>query len=90
MMLRCAPDCSCEGPEKVFICGGCPADRIFGNCDDCAEVQDILEEERRKLFTCFKSGRFGHNVESTVLDWETANGEERFIYVCHSCLEKYE
>ena len=27
--------------------------------------------------------------EFTVLDWETADGEERFIYVCHCCLAKY-
>ncbi len=50
------------------------------------DVERILEEERQRLFTCFKCERSGHSDEFTVLDWETAEGEERFIYVCHDCL----
>ena len=53
------------------------------------DVEEILEQERQKLFTCFKCGRFDHSDAFTVLDWETAEGEERFIYVCHDCLAKY-
>ena len=53
------------------------------------DVQKILEEERQKLFTCFKCGCFRQSDQFTVLDWETAEGEERFIYVCHDCLAKY-
>ena len=34
-------------------------------------------------FSCFKRGRLEHSDEFTVLDWETANGEERFIlFMC--------
>jgi len=47
-----------------------------------------LEEQRHNLFTCFKCGRFGNSDEFIVLDWETADGEERFMYVCHLCLSK--
>ena len=50
------------------------------------DVERILEEERQRLFTCFKCERSGHSDEFTVLDWETAGGEERFIYVCRDCL----
>ena len=90
-------DCSCDGPEMEFVCAGCQrkvgwcygaADRNFDYCDDCA-VQNILEEARQRLFTCFKCGRFEQSEEFTVLDWETPDGEERFIYVCHDCLAKY-
>ena len=91
-------DCSCDGPEMVFVCTGCQrkvgwcygaADRNFDYCDDCAEVRTILEEERQKLITCFKCGCFGQSDQFTVLDWETAEGEERFIYVCQDCLAKH-
>lgn len=68
--------------RKVGWCYG-PADRNFVYNDGCAEVQNILEEERHKLFSCFESGRLEHSDEFTVLDWETANGEERFIlFMC--------
>ena len=53
------------------------------------DVEELLEEQRHNVFTCFKCGRFGHSDEFTVLDWETTDGEERFIYVCHCCLAKY-
>ena len=48
-----------------------------------------LEEQRRNVFTCFRCGRFGLSQDFTLMDWETADGEERFIYVCHGCLAKY-
>ena len=57
--------------------------------DFCEEAQNILEEERQRLFTCFKCGRFALSDSFTVLDWETAECEERFIYVCHRCLAAY-
>ena len=53
------------------------------------DVEEWLEEQRHNLFTCFRCGRFGKADEFIVLDWETADGEERLIYVCHCCLEKY-
>ena len=53
------------------------------------DAEERLEEQRQNLFTCFKCGKFGYNNEFIVLDWETADGEERFIYVCHDCLAKY-
>ena len=53
------------------------------------DVEKLLEEEHQKLLTCFRCGCFGKSDQFTVLDWETADGEERFIYVCHGCLAKY-
>lgn len=52
-------------------------------------AEELLEEARHNLFTCFKCGWVGYSYEFTVLDWETRFGEERFIYVCHNCLAKY-
>ncbi len=52
-------------------------------------VEELLKQARDDIFTCFKCGRFGHSDEFIVLDWETAEGEGRFIYVCHECLAKY-
>ncbi len=91
-------DCTCDGPEKVYICAGCQrtvgwcygaADRNFDYCDGCAAVRTILEEERQRVFTCFRCGVFDNSDGFTALDWETPEGEERFIYVCHDCLVKY-
>ena len=52
-------------------------------------VEEILEQERNNLFTCFKCERTGFSDQFKVLDWNTAEGEERFIYVCHCCLAKH-
>ena len=91
-------DCTCDGPEKVYICAGCQrtvgwcygaADRNFDYCDGCAVVRTILEEERQRVFTCFKCGVLDNSDGFTALDWETPEGEERFIYVYHGCLAKY-
>lgn len=54
------------------------------------EIEKILEEERQKLFAGFKCGCFRRSDQFTLLDWETAEGEERFVYVCHDCLARYE
>ena len=53
------------------------------------DVEKFLEEQQHTLFTCFRCERTGYSDEFTVLDWETADGKERFIYVCHPCLAKY-
>ncbi len=52
------------------------------------DVEEWLEAQRHNLFTCFRCVRFEKADKFIVLDWETADGEGRFIYVCRCCLAK--